>query len=151
MAAFALHNYIRINSVDDPLFTVLEQQPNYVPEDETQDELEDLDENNNSSRGTTSEMREDKHMENWVKASGIFGGPKNVAPTVISPKQYKKRFRKAMTEYATSFNSPFGTDFNNPIASPTQTVVGERRSLRIQHRSTKRVNSFSLTSHAEWT
>ncbi|XP_020270930.1 uncharacterized protein LOC109846115 [Asparagus officinalis] len=58
MTAFALHNYIRINSVDDPLFKVLEQQPNYVPEDETQDELEDPDENSNSSRGTTSEMRE---------------------------------------------------------------------------------------------
>ncbi|ONK75153.1 uncharacterized protein A4U43_C03F13910 [Asparagus officinalis] len=41
----------------------------------------------------------DKHLENWVKASGILGGPKNVAPTVISPKQYKKRFRKAMTGY----------------------------------------------------
>lgn len=41
----------------------------------------------------------DKHLETWVKASGILGGPKNVAPTVISPKQYKKRFRKAMTTY----------------------------------------------------
>ncbi|XP_051131111.1 1-phosphatidylinositol-3-phosphate 5-kinase FAB1B-like isoform X2 [Andrographis paniculata] len=41
----------------------------------------------------------DKHLENWVKASGILGGPKNVAPTVISPKQYKKRFRKAMSAY----------------------------------------------------
>ncbi|XP_065867135.1 1-phosphatidylinositol-3-phosphate 5-kinase FAB1B isoform X2 [Euphorbia lathyris] len=41
----------------------------------------------------------DKHLETWVKASGILGGPKNTAPTVISPKQYKKRFRKAMTTY----------------------------------------------------
>uniref|UniRef100_A0A803KQV4 1-phosphatidylinositol-3-phosphate 5-kinase n=1 Tax=Chenopodium quinoa TaxID=63459 RepID=A0A803KQV4_CHEQI len=41
----------------------------------------------------------DKHLETWVKASGILGGPKNVSPTVISPKQYKKRFRKAMTTY----------------------------------------------------
>jgi len=41
----------------------------------------------------------DKHLETWVKASGILGGPKNVAPTVISPKQYKKRFRKAMAGY----------------------------------------------------
>ncbi|KAJ6427185.1 hypothetical protein OIU84_022730 [Salix udensis] len=41
----------------------------------------------------------DKHLETWVKASGILGGPKNAAPTVISPKQYKKRFRKAMTTY----------------------------------------------------
>ncbi|KAF9616143.1 hypothetical protein IFM89_028609, partial [Coptis chinensis] len=41
----------------------------------------------------------DKHLETWVKASGILGGPKNSSPTVVSPKQYKKRFRKAMSEY----------------------------------------------------
>lgn len=41
----------------------------------------------------------DKHLETWVKASGILGGPKNISPTVISPKQYKKRFRKAMSTY----------------------------------------------------
>ncbi|XP_043707640.1 1-phosphatidylinositol-3-phosphate 5-kinase FAB1B-like [Telopea speciosissima] len=40
----------------------------------------------------------DKHLETWVKASGILGGPKT-SPTVISPKQYKKRFRKAMSAY----------------------------------------------------
>lgn len=41
----------------------------------------------------------DKHLETWVKASGILGGPKNASPTVISPMQYKKRFRKAMSAY----------------------------------------------------
>ncbi|XP_020226394.1 1-phosphatidylinositol-3-phosphate 5-kinase FAB1B [Cajanus cajan] len=41
----------------------------------------------------------DKHLETWVKASGILGGPKNASPTVISPQQYKKRFRKAMSLY----------------------------------------------------
>ncbi|KAM5547100.1 1-phosphatidylinositol-3-phosphate 5-kinase FAB1A [Rosa sericea] len=41
----------------------------------------------------------DKHLETWVKASGILGGPKNTSPTVISPQQYKKRFRKAMATY----------------------------------------------------
>ncbi|CAI9779928.1 unnamed protein product [Fraxinus pennsylvanica] len=41
----------------------------------------------------------DKQLETWVKTSGILGGPKNISPTVISPKQYKKRFRKAMTTY----------------------------------------------------
>ncbi|KAK1314229.1 putative 1-phosphatidylinositol-3-phosphate 5-kinase FAB1C [Acorus calamus] len=41
----------------------------------------------------------DKHLETWVKASGILGGPKNASPTIISPKQYKKRFRKAMSTY----------------------------------------------------
>ncbi|KAL5231559.1 hypothetical protein ABZP36_030335 [Zizania latifolia] len=41
----------------------------------------------------------DKQLETWVKASGILGGPKNESPTVISPMQYKKRFRKAMSKY----------------------------------------------------
>uniref|UniRef100_A0A5B6ZR21 1-phosphatidylinositol-3-phosphate 5-kinase n=1 Tax=Davidia involucrata TaxID=16924 RepID=A0A5B6ZR21_DAVIN len=41
----------------------------------------------------------DKQLETWVKASGILGGPKNASPTIVSPKQYKKRFRKAMTTY----------------------------------------------------
>uniref|UniRef100_A0A0E0AW40 1-phosphatidylinositol-3-phosphate 5-kinase n=1 Tax=Oryza glumipatula TaxID=40148 RepID=A0A0E0AW40_9ORYZ len=41
----------------------------------------------------------DKHLETWVKSSGILGGPKNAPPTVISPMQYKKRFRKAMSAY----------------------------------------------------
>ncbi|PIN25995.1 Phosphatidylinositol-4-phosphate 5-kinase [Handroanthus impetiginosus] len=41
----------------------------------------------------------DKHLETWVKASGILGGPRNASPTIISPKQYKIRFRKAMKNY----------------------------------------------------
>ncbi|KAJ8570232.1 hypothetical protein K7X08_006809 [Anisodus acutangulus] len=41
----------------------------------------------------------DKHLETWVKAAGILGGPKNASPTIVSPIQYKKRFRKAMTTY----------------------------------------------------
>uniref|UniRef100_A0A1J3EYC0 1-phosphatidylinositol-3-phosphate 5-kinase n=1 Tax=Noccaea caerulescens TaxID=107243 RepID=A0A1J3EYC0_NOCCA len=52
--------------------------------------------------GTIDFMRQytwDKHLETWVKTSGLLGGPKNASPTVISPQQYKKRFRKAMTAY----------------------------------------------------
>ncbi|KQK18683.1 putative 1-phosphatidylinositol-3-phosphate 5-kinase FAB1C isoform X1 [Brachypodium distachyon] len=41
----------------------------------------------------------DKQLETWVKASGILGGSKDVLPTIISPDQYKKRFRKAMSKY----------------------------------------------------
>ncbi|KAI3842940.1 hypothetical protein MKX03_013427 [Papaver bracteatum] len=41
----------------------------------------------------------DKHLETWVKTLDMLGGAKNSTPTVISPKQYKKRFRKAMSEY----------------------------------------------------
>ncbi|XP_022878792.1 putative 1-phosphatidylinositol-3-phosphate 5-kinase FAB1D [Olea europaea var. sylvestris] len=36
----------------------------------------------------------DKQLENWVKSSLVV--PKNQQPTVISPKEYKKRFRKFM-------------------------------------------------------
>lgn len=39
----------------------------------------------------------DKQLETWVKSS--FSVPKNVLPTIISPKEYKKRFRKFMTTY----------------------------------------------------
>lgn len=41
----------------------------------------------------------DKHLETWVKAAGFLGGSKNSSPTVVSPLQYKKRFRKAMSKY----------------------------------------------------
>lgn len=41
----------------------------------------------------------DKHLETWVKASGILGGPTNSAPTVVAPMHYKKRFRKAISFY----------------------------------------------------
>ncbi|XP_047319859.1 putative 1-phosphatidylinositol-3-phosphate 5-kinase FAB1D [Impatiens glandulifera] len=38
----------------------------------------------------------DKQLETWVKSSLV---PKNQLPTVISPKEYKKRFRKFITTY----------------------------------------------------
>ncbi|KAJ7969722.1 1-phosphatidylinositol-3-phosphate 5-kinase [Quillaja saponaria] len=38
----------------------------------------------------------DKHLETWMKSSLV---PKNVLPTVISPKEYKKRFRKFMSTH----------------------------------------------------
>ncbi|CAL5037942.1 unnamed protein product [Urochloa decumbens] len=41
----------------------------------------------------------DKQLETWVKASGFLGGSKDGLPTIISPDQYKKRFRKAMSKY----------------------------------------------------
>ncbi|KAF7813970.1 1-phosphatidylinositol-3-phosphate 5-kinase FAB1B [Senna tora] len=55
----------------------------------------------------------DKHLETWVKASGILGGPKNASPTVISPKQYKKRFRKAMTTYFLMLPDQWSSPSNN--------------------------------------
>lgn len=57
----------------------------------------------------------DKHLETWVKASGILGGPKNEAPTVISPREYKKRFRKAMSTYFQTVPDLWSSNFiTNP-------------------------------------
>ncbi|XP_078447096.1 uncharacterized protein LOC144715992 isoform X7 [Wolffia australiana] len=39
----------------------------------------------------------DKKLENWAKASWVV--PKNEQPTVISPREYQKRFRKFMSRY----------------------------------------------------
>ncbi|KAM7515190.1 hypothetical protein LguiA_004773 [Lonicera macranthoides] len=39
----------------------------------------------------------DKQLENWVKSSLVV--PKNQRPTVISPKEYKQRFRKFITAH----------------------------------------------------
>lgn len=39
----------------------------------------------------------DKQLENWVKSSLVL--PKNQLPTIISPKEYKKRFRKFISTY----------------------------------------------------
>ncbi|KAJ1733734.1 Mitochondrial distribution and morphology protein 12, partial [Coemansia biformis] len=39
----------------------------------------------------------DKKLESWVKEAGILGGGKG--PTIVSPKQYKNRFREAMERY----------------------------------------------------
>jgi len=40
----------------------------------------------------------DKQLETLLKSSGIVGGRGKV-PTIISPKQYKTRFREAMNFY----------------------------------------------------
>ncbi|KAL3504039.1 hypothetical protein ACH5RR_033880 [Cinchona calisaya] len=39
----------------------------------------------------------DKQLENWVKSSLVV--PKNQLPTIISPREYKKRFRKFIDTY----------------------------------------------------
>jgi len=41
----------------------------------------------------------DKMLETYVKSSSIVSGSNSANPTVISPSQYKKRFRKAMASY----------------------------------------------------
>jgi 1-phosphatidylinositol-3-phosphate 5-kinase len=59
----------------------------------------------------------DKHLETWVTASGILGGPKNAPPTVIYPKEYKKRFRKAVSDYFVVVPDPLVSTGNNPSSS----------------------------------
>jgi hypothetical protein len=40
----------------------------------------------------------DKKLESWVKETGILGGGGR-EPTIVSPKQYKTRFRNSMEQY----------------------------------------------------
>ena len=41
----------------------------------------------------------DKQLESYVKYTGVLGGGVAAEPTVISPVQYRRRFRKAMARY----------------------------------------------------
>jgi 1-phosphatidylinositol-3-phosphate 5-kinase len=41
----------------------------------------------------------DKQLETYVKFTGVLGGGVAAEPTVISPVQYRRRFRKAMARY----------------------------------------------------
>eukprot|EP01156_Anaeramoeba_ignava_P002552 Anaeramoba_ignava/a218717_19.p1 GENE.a218717_19~~a218717_19.p1 ORF type:complete len:191 (+),score=58.62 a218717_19:1293-1865(+) len=47
----------------------------------------------------------DKHLESWVKKSTLIG--KKGTPTIISPEQYKNRFREAMKKYFVAVPSKF--------------------------------------------
>ncbi|KAL7418740.1 Mitochondrial distribution and morphology protein 12 [Cryptotrichosporon argae] len=41
----------------------------------------------------------DKKLESWVKDSGFLGGAGKGEPTIVTPKQYKTRFRAAMDRF----------------------------------------------------
>lgn len=41
----------------------------------------------------------DKKVENWVKGTNLIGGKKGKDPTIVTPKQYRTRFREAMERY----------------------------------------------------
>eukprot|EP00955_Chlamydomonas_euryale_P008817 93940-Chlamydomonas_euryale.AAC.1 len=43
----------------------------------------------------------DKKMETWIKRSGMLGGDNGKEPTIVSPKQYMRRFRAAIQSYFT--------------------------------------------------
>lgn len=54
----------------------------------------------------------DKQLETWVKSSGILGGG-GKEPTIISPKQYMRRFRAAIGGYFTVV--PGSLDVESPL------------------------------------
>ncbi|AQK78066.1 Putative 1-phosphatidylinositol-4-phosphate 5-kinase/ zinc ion binding family [Zea mays] len=66
----------------------------------------------------------DKQLETWVKTSLVV--PKNVLPTVISPKEYKKRFRKFMAKYFLSVPDTWSPD--NP-SKPCKSLGQSNRKL----------------------
>ncbi|OEL20218.1 putative 1-phosphatidylinositol-3-phosphate 5-kinase FAB1D [Dichanthelium oligosanthes] len=55
----------------------------------------------------------DKQLETWVKTSLVM--PKNESPTVISPREYKKRFRKFMSKYFLTVPDDWSTE-NRPVS-----------------------------------
>lgn len=59
----------------------------------------------------------DKQVESWVKKSGILGGA-GKEPTIVSPRQYSRRFRAAMLSYFTSVPT---LDRLTPTADSSQT------------------------------
>jgi len=50
----------------------------------------------------------DKQLETWVKTSLVV--PKNELPTVISPREYKKRFRKFLSKYFLTVPDEWSTE-----------------------------------------
>ncbi|CAL5009204.1 unnamed protein product [Urochloa decumbens] len=58
----------------------------------------------------------DKQLETWVKTSLVV--PKNVSPTVISPKEYKKRFRKFMAKYFLTVPDTWSPDNSSKQCKP---------------------------------
>jgi 1-phosphatidylinositol-3-phosphate 5-kinase len=42
----------------------------------------------------------DKQIESWVKSSGLLGGA-GKEPTIVSPRQYARRFQQAVLSYLT--------------------------------------------------
>lgn len=56
----------------------------------------------------------DKKLESWVKEKGLVGGGTSVMkqPTVVTPKQYKNRFREAMERYILMVPDPWFQENN---------------------------------------
>lgn len=70
----------------------------------------------------------DKQLETWVKTSLVV--PKNVSPTVISPKEYKKRFRKFMGKYFLTVPDTWSPD--NPSKKCKSIGHSNHKSVEVQ-------------------
>ncbi|XP_062191798.1 1-phosphatidylinositol-3-phosphate 5-kinase FAB1A-like [Phragmites australis] len=70
----------------------------------------------------------DKQLETWVKTSLVV--PKNASPTVISPREYKKRFRKFMAKYFLTVPDNWSPD--NP-SKPSKLVEAHSGDSLHQH------------------
>ncbi|KAL6659599.1 hypothetical protein ACP70R_003639 [Stipagrostis hirtigluma subsp. patula] len=66
----------------------------------------------------------DKQLETWVKTSLVV--PKNVSPTVISPRDYKRRFRKFMAKYFLTVPDTWSPD--NP-SKPCKSIDHNNQTL----------------------
>lgn len=54
----------------------------------------------------------DKKLESWVKEKGLVGGNSTKKPTVVTPRQYKNRFREAMERYILMVPDPWYQEAN---------------------------------------
>lgn len=57
----------------------------------------------------------DKHVESWVKFSGLLGHA-GMEPTIISPTQYAERFRQVIASYF-SMIPALGEDYSHSVCS----------------------------------
>ncbi|ONM15732.1 putative 1-phosphatidylinositol-3-phosphate 5-kinase FAB1D isoform X3 [Zea mays] len=75
----------------------------------------------------------DKQLETMVKASLVV--PKNESPTVISPRDYKKRFRKFMSKHFLTVPDEWSTESRPPVAWESCAHAGELPGVKPQHPS----------------
>lgn len=75
----------------------------------------------------------DKQLETMVKASLVV--PKNESPTVISPRDYKKRFRKFMSKHFLTVPDEWSTESRPTVAWESCAHAGELPGVKPQHPS----------------
>lgn len=69
----------------------------------------------------------DKQLETMVKASLVV--PKNESPTVISPRDYKKRFRKFMSKHFLTVPDDWSTENPSSVACESCAHAGNTTKL----------------------